>query len=438
MSRVPHRALLGLLALLALAAPADALPAPGDLSGDARASVLDAVVLLRALDGIGAPPADLADLDQDGALTTEDVSVLVEIALGGALPRAFLTHVTTSPAGGESDVAVTREMIVRFSRPLPESVVTEGAVSAAFGGEPIDGRLHVSADRRTLTLFQEDPLPAAARVRLTVQAAGLTDAFGLAVDADDDGVPGGDARADFDTLSLAVIPGTAVFGRVFASELDETGQGSVNVPLQGVTITVDAAPWLTATTDAAGNFELDPGPAGRFFVHVDGRTATNGVAAGTYYPFVGKAWDAAPGVETSVGDIYLPLVPQGTLQPVSQAEDTTVRFAESVLAKFPQYAGVSVTVPAASLFADDGTPGTHVGIAPVPPDRLPGKLPPDLRFPLVITVQTDGASNFDGPAPACFPNLPDPATGQALTPGESAQRLSLKTCVRFVYASDWA
>ncbi|HEB52845.1 MAG TPA: hypothetical protein ENI87_06295 [bacterium] len=38
-------------------------------------------------------------------------------------------------------------------------------------------------------------------------------------------------------------------------------------------------------------------------------------------------------------------------------------------------------------------------------------------LPLVVTVQTDGATNFDLPVPIEFPNLPDPITGRPLAPG---------------------
>ena len=37
-------------------------------------------------------------------------------------------------------------------------------------------------------------------------------------------------------------------------------------------------------------------------------------------------------------------------------------------------------------------------------DRLPEPLPDGLDLPLVITIQTDGATNFDRPIPATFPN----------------------------------
>src|SRR5687767_12968002 len=94
-----------------------------------------------------------------------------------------------------------------------------------------------------------------------------------------------------------------------------------------------------------------------------------------------------------------------------------ITFPAEVVQKNPALQGVNVIVPANSLFSDNGTRGGRVGIAPVPPDRLPERLPPGLEFPVVITVQTDGPSNFDRPVPVCFPTLPDPNTNQLLPPG---------------------
>ncbi len=122
------------------------------------------------------------------------------------------------------------------------------------------------------------------------------------------------------------------------------------------------------------------------------------------------------GQQANIGDVYLPLVPDGTLQAVSQTEDTEIGFAPSVLVANPEFAGVKLMVPANSLYSDDGNRGGKVGIAPVSPDRLPGQLPQGLDFPVVITVQTDGATNFDAPVPICFPNLPDPNLGVPLEP----------------------
>ena len=43
---------------------------------------------------------------------------------------------------------------------------------------------------------------------------------------------------------------------------------------------------LRAVTDTNGNFKLAPVPAGRFFVHIDGRTITND-AQGTWHVRIG-------------------------------------------------------------------------------------------------------------------------------------------------------
>src|SRR5206468_10570159 len=116
---------------------------------------------------------------------------------------------------------------------------------------------------------------------------------------------------------------------------------------------------------------------------------------GDYYPVVGKKWQSSAGQTVNIGEVYLPRVIAGTLQPVSRSSDTTVTFPSSVLTTFPGFAGVQITIPADSLYSDNGSRGGMVGIAPVPPDRIPGPLPGGLEFPLVITVQTDGGSNFD-------------------------------------------
>lgn len=334
--------------------------------------------------------------------------------------------VVYSPRNGEDGVALTRETEIDFDFALDPNTVSDVAFFATFAGATLPARVQTSADNKTVYLFYDDPLPPSALVRVTVFGDALLDDLGNVVDGDGDGIAGGTGTFDFETLSLTTLPGTAVCGRVFASELEVNESGDrINVPLEGATITVDGAEdTLFTVTDAMGNFRLEPAPVGRFFVHIDGRTATVGVPEGAYYPFVGKTWTSKAGVEVNVGNVYLPLVPDGTLQPVSDTVDTEITFAAAVLDSFPELTGVSINVPAGSLFADDGTVGGSVGIAPVPPDRLPGQLPPELDFPLVITVQTDGPTNFDQPVPVRFPNLPDPETGEVLGPGEKSALLS--------------
>ena len=318
----------------------------------------------------------------------------------------------SSPDHEEVGVALTRETILEFNVPLDPATVTPQSLFAEFGGTVLAARLQVSSDQRRVTLFYDQPLPDRSEVRVTVDGSILRTLDGAAIDAARNGTPGSTGRIDFRTLSLTTVAGTSVCGRVFASELATMPGGArVNVPLAGVTITVDGAPALFATTDAGGNFRLEPAPAGRFFVHVDGQTAGPSPLGG-YYPTVGKAWTAeVPGGETLVGDIYLPEIVPGTLQQVSGDEPTRILPPPDAIMEFPDLAGLEITVPTGSLYSDDGTPGGMVGIAPVDATRLPGALPPGLDFDLVFTVQTDGATNFDVPVAVRMPNT------QGLPPG---------------------
>lgn len=394
-------------------------PINPDVNGDLFFDVVDIQLVAAAY---GAMPGDddwnpAYDLNGDGVIDDADSALIA------ARWRAGMhTLAESSPLAGEVTVALTRETIVHFSGALDPATVLPDTLTTSFNGVDLPGTVVVSADSDTLTRFQNPILPSSSRIRVTVDGDGLVDAEGYWVDTDGDGWPGGVVTFEYDTISLTAIAGTAVCGHVYASDL-MTGEGGalVDEPLEGVTISVDGAEaTLWTTTGADGAFCLDPAPLGRFFVHVDGRTAVNPVPPGAYYPFVGKPYESVAGRSLDVGNIYLPLVAPDTLQPVSPITDTLIHFPQSVIDEHPEFADVVITVPADALYADDGTRGGQVGIAPVPPNRLPGQLPPNLTFPVVITVQTDGATNFDAPAPICFPNLPLPGTGLPLPPNSQS------------------
>ncbi len=402
----------------------------GDVTDDGRVSTRDLVRLVEHVrrDALLTPgDEDRADVDRSGGTDWSDVDVVAELVVGRrpveelrSLPTVF--H--GSPAPNEEGVALTRELVLEFSAPVAADVDWSAAVQVRAGGESLSVRPHLTANRRTLLVFPEPTWPASQRVNVTFDGDAVLDHVGQPVDADRDGLPGGFATFDFDTLAIATVPGTALSGRVFASELEpgELG-GSVSRPLLGVTLRVDGAPSLTAVTDAFGRFRLEPAPAGRFFVHVDGSTASvEGLPLGAYYPDVGKPFATVAGRETMAPDIFLPLVAAGTLNELSTTEDTVIGFPPSVLLANPQLAGTHVVVPPGALLTADGSPG-RVGIAPVPPDRLPGPLPAELDPALVITVQAEGGTNFDEPVGACFPNLPDPETGVVPPPGTESSLL---------------
>lgn len=372
--------------------------------------------------------------------TVKETSLAIDFAgrarfyrLREASAAALATVAGISPSDREPGVSVNREIVLDFSLPLAaDTAVTTTNFFAGLNGRKFLSRVELSSDRRKASLFFLEPQPAGARVNVVFDGSGLRDVFGRPFDADGDGLAGGLKVFSYDTFSATPIVGTAVIGRVFASELTpgpDTGTNAVNQPLGGVTITVDGAEEsLRAVTDANGFFKLTNAPAGRFFVHIDGRTSPlSHWPEADYYPFVGKAWEAVPGREDNLaggsGLIYLPRISADTLRPVSATQDTPIAFPESVVAKNPALAGVTLVVPAGALFDDNGNRGGKVGIAPVPPDRLPGPLPGGLNPPLVITVQTDGAQNFDRPAPICFPNVPN-AHGFTPTPGMKAALVS--------------
>ncbi len=91
----------------------------------------------------------------------------------------------------------------------------------------------------------------------------MKDVLGRDVDLDGDGVAGGSYYLTFDTLSVTPVLATAISGKVFASE---RGSGGAEVPLAGVTITVDGAEQeIRTVTDAAVNFTLTPLSGWQFF-----------------------------------------------------------------------------------------------------------------------------------------------------------------------------
>ncbi|MEM7233045.1 MAG: Ig-like domain-containing domain, partial [Planctomycetota bacterium] len=321
---------LALILLFAPPATAESAFVRGDVTANGGVEISDAVRIFGYL-FLGSPTsldcADAADTDDSGVVNiTDGIAVLSYLFLGATPPappfpdcgsdvgedtldcarydpcpdvdpRPFTRIRRTSPGTGELGIAVTRETFVEFDAPIDANSMISGAISAFQGRESLPGRAHLSKDGRRLTYFYADPLPPNARITVIVDGDLLIDQDGRGVDADGDAREGGTLAFSFETLSLTVVPSTAVFGRVFASELsDKPGQPSVNTPLAGVTITVDGREdELRTVTDEKGSFRLDPAPAGRFFVHIDGRTADTGGPPDTYYPFVGKSWTSVPG-----------------------------------------------------------------------------------------------------------------------------------------------
>lgn len=389
------------------AAPLAAIPInQADVNCDRAVDIRDALYLRLMVAGLETQISGCsADANRSSGADASDALYVLR-ALAGLVtpaptPPTFLE--SSSPLGGEGAVAVTRETILQFSQPLKANSISASSVSARFGQKTLTATRHLSADGTRLTMFFTDPLPPNARVRITINGELLQDIGNGKIDGDGDGVAGGVGTVDFETQSLTTIEGTQVCGYVLATE-KQNGQ---DVPLVGVTIMVEGMEQvLRTTTGNDGAFCLNPAPTGTFFALIDGRAATKPVPTGAYYPYVGKPWTSIAGEAVNIGTVYLPLVAADALKPVSGSQNTVIGLPNSVLATQPELAGVQVNVPAGSLYGDDGSQGGKIGLAMVAPDRLPSPLPPGFNAPVVITVQSDGATNFDIPVSACFPNLP--------------------------------
>ena len=313
---------------------------------------------------------------------------------------------------------------VSFDEPIDPDTVTEDAFHLIANGERLPGTIHVSKTERIVTFFHEQPFPASTETRVVVVGDLIVGRDGLAIDADGDGTPGGTTTADFSTVPLGQIPGTKVTGRVVASELDDLGN---DVPLEGVTIRVDGLPEVFAVTDADGFFTLGDVPAPEFFVHVDRSTVKSvggdPVPGDGFYPTVGKSFHSVPGqtvpleMDGEPFNIHLPFILVESMHEVTPGQEITVALPDVQTASDPDLELVSLTVPADTLFADDGTPGTKIGVFKVESDRLPAPLPDGLEHSFDITVQAD-VSNFDEPAPITFPNT------EGLAPGEKTLLMS--------------
>ena len=107
----------------------------------------------------------------------DEFAVTVSVSAGNRFFRLRKPPLTTimqsSPADGETGVAVTRETIVHFSLSLADSTVLTGDnFYAMFGGRRILSRIELASDRRKATLLYLEPLPGGARVNVFFDGAG--------------------------------------------------------------------------------------------------------------------------------------------------------------------------------------------------------------------------------------------------------------------------
>lgn len=464
-----------------------AFAVPGDSDADGDRDKTDLRTFVKCVE-VGGPGATASadcvrtDFVADAVIDVRDFATFQNSY------SPWVRIVSTSPGNGDNGVALTRETIINLSGVVDPETVSPDNLFAVFGGAKLGARLAPTPDGRRLKLFYQPTLPASARVRVTLDGSTILDEFGNQMDADGDGIPGGVTNIDFDTCSTGRIPKTVVWGYVIASEPKANCTpppneppgvpGACDVPLQGVTIRVDGfAPsvgpcdlsnpsHVCAVTDANGRFWLGSVPPGpncspeqafdpkspcyvsnapgvpvpAFFVHVDGSTTTavggQTPSSDCSYPSVGKPFHSVTGYPTQVNmagvpfAIHLPCVSHDTMQSVDPDQETQICMSQTGQRKFKELLPDSdpsmlcITVPPNSLRFDDGTPGRALGMFPVDSTRLPAPLGGGVVHAFDITIQTDGATNFELPAPICFPNVADPSTHALPHPGAKLELVS--------------
>ena len=184
----------------------------------------------------------------------------------------------------------------------------------------------------------------------------LAAADGAQLDADDNGVAGGELTFKFSTVSLTPLVGTSLSGKVVEAGPDlkpmtyddirvgpdqvmHTPDDLFLTPLAGVKVFIVGLESQFVLTDAQGNFSFPSVPAGNVKLAIDGRTATN-APAGTFFPEMVMDLSLEAGrANTVMGtmgtleqqaanrdrqEVYLPRLQTSILQNVSGATPTTI------------------------------------------------------------------------------------------------------------------
>ncbi|MDA1056134.1 MAG: Ig-like domain-containing protein [Planctomycetota bacterium] len=290
-----------------------------------------------------------------------------------------------SPANGEQQVRLHRELKVYLDEPIDPSTVSVNSFHAMAKGEQLAGTIRVSSDERSISLFLDQLLPASSRVRLSIDGDQIIGRDGFALDANIDNEPGGLRTVEFATGANTSIANTSVFGYIYDSH-GRNPDGS-DVPVIGATVTVEGPPDLTATTGEDGFFQLDNVPYPEFYVDINGMTATN-APEGMFFGRVTKPFHSVAGHTTQLNmagvpfSIFLPQIAISDVAPIVPGAMTMAGFNENSLDQLAQitpdvarseWEKLEVQIPPDSVFFDDGTMATQVRVFPLDRERIHGK-----------------------------------------------------------------
>lgn len=321
------------------------------------------------------------------------------------------------PQHGAVDVPVESVLAVRFSQPLDVRTVNsrtvvlsgpEGAVAARVVAAE-GGRLAFvtpSAQLREATAYSltvdgakdgagEHASPATLNFTTAGEKEKKTPAPRITDDEQWSPEPG-NLRGDWtskrpksqwqDEPPLQAAPGvTALAGQVLLLN---------GRPLADVTVSIGGR---TAQTDQAGRFLLSPLGAGHHVMTVDGRSANKGKK--TYGLF-------RIGIDVIAGRTNV--LPFTSWMPRLDTDNATTIPAPTtaeVAVTTPHIPGLEVRIPAGAVVRDsDGRTVGQLSITPIPVDRPPFPLPPEVKVPVFFTVQPGAARVIPPRARVIYPN----------------------------------
>ena len=331
-------------------------------------------------------PTEVRALVPNGAVTG---TIDLTNALGRAVTTTAFTvepgqndyQITLAPTSTSAVQRGTATYVVFLTSPLAtfSQLISLTATGLPAGASAQFDPAQITAGASStlsVNLANADLSPAT--YSFTVRASGLVNGSEL-------------VRTASATLNVIAAGQTTLTGRVLSIEQE---------PIMGATVSLDGK---TATTDAAGAFLLSGVTAGEARpLMVDGRTAS---APNRTYPVIIEPATIVAGQANVVPyTFYLP--------PVDTQYEVDVVPGQNTVAINPRVTGLQMTIPpGANLRNRDGSPVARVSITPLPIDRTPAPLPPDVGTNIVYTSQPGGALT-DIAIPVVYPNLAgaDPGT----------------------------
>jgi hypothetical protein len=359
-----------------------------------------------------------------------------------------VTQVT--PAAGSTDVGSTFRPKVNFSRAVnPLTLNANNLYATGPDGQKLAATIVPAQDGRFAWLFFDQPMPGGATITVHVDGSAIRAAAdGAFLDADGNGAEGGELTFSFTTVNLTSVAGTKLVGRVLdpggdlePMTFDDIRRGDDGIihtaddvfllPIQGVKVWILGRENQTVFTDENGYFELTDVPAGTVKLAVDGRTATNAPAS-VFFPEMVMDLELTPGITNTVMSsmgsdaerlanqgypaVYLPRIPEASLQAVAATGTTTITTGQNAAPNLTdeERGRLTLEVAAGSAIGEDGQPleTPEIGVATVPPELVRDMLPPGvLEHTFDITIQAPGVSTFAEPVRITFPNVFGAAPG---------------------------